>query len=213
MRDLERRVFQAEKLSSLGQLAASVAHEINNPMTAISQPLRRIAPTAHVRRRLTPGAEADHDKLKKIAGQQRTEFFDSREDLVSLFSPAGQTRADVDLCSTVDLAVKVGADRCARSARRDRRERFMDKVLAGWRSSLQSGAGLRQPHHQCLPRDEDRRVPDSADRADGVRRGSSRLGSTTGDGHRASTFSLKSSSHFSPPRQMAKAFVPGRLIV
>jgi signal transduction histidine kinase len=35
MRELERRVIQAEKLASLGQLAASVVHEINNPMTVI----------------------------------------------------------------------------------------------------------------------------------------------------------------------------------
>jgi PAS domain S-box-containing protein len=33
---LERRVYQSEKLASIGQLAAGIAHEINNPLTNIS---------------------------------------------------------------------------------------------------------------------------------------------------------------------------------
>lgn len=35
IKELESQVIQAEKLASLGQLAASVVHEINNPMTAV----------------------------------------------------------------------------------------------------------------------------------------------------------------------------------
>ena len=41
LRELEEQVIHAEKLATLGQLAAGVVHELNNPLTSISR-LRRL---------------------------------------------------------------------------------------------------------------------------------------------------------------------------
>ena len=99
VRELERRVIQAEKLSSLGQLAASVAHEINNPMTAVAG----YADSLLQNIRMKPGQEAEQQKLKKILeNSQRILRF--TRDLVSYSRPHDKPEP-TDLHGTLDLAV------------------------------------------------------------------------------------------------------------
>lgn len=42
MREMEKRIHQARRLSALGRLAAGVAHEIRNPLNAISMAIQRL---------------------------------------------------------------------------------------------------------------------------------------------------------------------------
>ncbi|HZH76566.1 MAG TPA: ATP-binding protein, partial [Archangium sp.] len=98
---LEQRVIQAEKLASMGQLAASVAHEINNPMTAVVTYADVL-----LQRALMAGtaAAADAEKLKKIleSGHRILRF---TRDLTSYARPAKERPEPVQLNALLDTAV------------------------------------------------------------------------------------------------------------
>jgi two-component system, NtrC family, sensor kinase len=100
-RELERRVVQAEKLASLGQLAASVVHEINNPMTAVST----YADALWRRAQGSPTADpADVDKYKRIVDNSERVLRFTR-DLVSYARPAHDRPEVVELSAVVDKAL------------------------------------------------------------------------------------------------------------
>ena len=97
MRELERRVIQAEKLASLGQLAASVVHEINNPMTAVST----YADALWRRAQTSPTADpADVDKYKRIVDNSERVLRFTR-DLVNYARPAKDKPEDIDLNAVI----------------------------------------------------------------------------------------------------------------
>lgn len=101
MRELERRVIQAEKLASLGQLAASVVHEINNPMTAVST----YADALWRRAQHSPTADpADVDKYKRIVDNSERVLRFTR-DLVNYARPARDKPEDIDLNAVIEKAI------------------------------------------------------------------------------------------------------------
>ncbi|HYV46388.1 MAG TPA: ATP-binding protein [Myxococcaceae bacterium] len=101
VKELEKRIIQAEKLASLGQLAASVVHEINNPMTAVAT----YADALLQRNVLNPKADpADQDKLRKIIDNSNRILRFTR-DLVSYARPADDKPEKVDLHKLLDMAV------------------------------------------------------------------------------------------------------------
>ena len=101
MRELERRVIQAEKLASLGQLAASVVHEINNPMTAVST----YADALWRRGQASPTADpADVDKYKRIVDNSERVLRFTR-DLVNYARPAKDKPEDIDLNAVIEKAL------------------------------------------------------------------------------------------------------------
>ncbi len=84
IRSLERQVIQAEKLATLGQLAAGVVHELNNPLTSIS-----VYADYLVKLLDKEGLAQDLDKAKKIVdGAARIQKL--TRDLMSYARPSGE---------------------------------------------------------------------------------------------------------------------------
>jgi len=84
MRSLERQIIQAEKLATLGQLAAGVVHELNNPLTSIS-----VYGDYLVRLFERGGEKGDLDKANKIVeGAARIQKL--TRDLMSYARPSGE---------------------------------------------------------------------------------------------------------------------------
>ncbi len=66
--DMERRLEKAERLSALGQLAAGVAHEIRNPLNAISMAAQRL------KRDFTPLDNAKADEFQNLSSVIKDEI-------------------------------------------------------------------------------------------------------------------------------------------
>ncbi|HEX5745226.1 MAG TPA: ATP-binding protein [Archangium sp.] len=98
---LEQRVIHAEKLASMGQLAASVAHEINNPMTAVVAYSESLLQRSMM---MGSAGAADSEKLRKIleSGQRILRF---TKDLTSYARPAKDKVERVQLNALLDKAV------------------------------------------------------------------------------------------------------------
>jgi signal transduction histidine kinase len=56
MAEANRRLIQAEKLASIGRLAATIAHEIRNPLTSVKLNIQKVAEDAGV-------GEADREHI------------------------------------------------------------------------------------------------------------------------------------------------------
>jgi two-component system, NtrC family, sensor kinase len=84
VRSLERQVIQAEKLATLGQLAAGVVHELNNPLTSIS-----VYGDYLVKLLEKVGERGDVDKANKVVeGAHRIGKL--TRDLMSYARPSGE---------------------------------------------------------------------------------------------------------------------------
>jgi two-component system, NtrC family, sensor kinase len=102
-RELERRIVQAEKLASLGQLAASVVHEINNPMTAVATYADALLQRALLAPRADP---AEVEKFRRIVDNAERVLRFTR-DLVSYARPAQEKPEEVELSELVERAVSL----------------------------------------------------------------------------------------------------------
>ena len=107
LRALQSPVLHAEKLATVGQVAAGVAHEINNPLTSIQMCAEAVL------RKATLAAEGrvpnviepiDIERLRKIQeGAERIRKFS--RDLTSYARPSGRDLEEVNLNDVVEHAL------------------------------------------------------------------------------------------------------------
>jgi two-component system, NtrC family, sensor kinase len=107
LRQLQSQVIHAEKLATVGQIAAGVAHEINNPLTSIQVCASTVARKAGlaIEGKGPPSFDSsDLDRLKKIEeGAERIRRF--ARDLVSYARPSGREVEDISVNEVLDQAL------------------------------------------------------------------------------------------------------------
>lgn len=95
MRGLEAQMAQRERLASLGNMAATVAHEIRNPLNAVSMGLQRLG--AEFR---TDDAE-EYERLVGLMHGEVRRLNGIVEEFLSLARPVALTVADVEVAAVL----------------------------------------------------------------------------------------------------------------
>ncbi len=99
---LQQQIVRAERLATLGELAAGVVHELNNPLTSITVYAEYL-----VRKLESQGAELpDVEKLRRIGASAQRILRFSR-DLVQYARPSGRDLELVDLAGVVRQSVSI----------------------------------------------------------------------------------------------------------
>ncbi|HVK75805.1 MAG TPA: ATP-binding protein [Kofleriaceae bacterium] len=96
LRELQDQIIQAERLATLGQLAAGVVHELNNPLTSITVYAEYLLKKAE-------RASADASDVEKLAriGQSAQRILRFARELVQYAKPVGDEIDVVDLNAVV----------------------------------------------------------------------------------------------------------------
>ena len=99
LRALNLHMVQAEKLASLGQIAAGVVHELNNPLTSI------VAYTEWLTRKLGPTGDPDSlERLRRI-GESSSRILRFTRDLVAYARPSSEVPVAVSLHTVIEQAL------------------------------------------------------------------------------------------------------------
>ncbi len=100
IRALQARVIQGEKLASVGQIAAKVVHELNNPLTAI------VTYSSYLTRKLERAGldAADTERLRRI-GESADRILRFSRELTAFARPDEESAGPVAIREVVDRAV------------------------------------------------------------------------------------------------------------
>jgi two-component system, NtrC family, sensor kinase len=100
LRALQSRIVQSEKLASVGQIAAKVVHELNNPLTAI------VTYAAFLTKKLERAGhdEADVERLRRI-GESADRILRFSRELTTYARPNEETASLVSIQEVVERAV------------------------------------------------------------------------------------------------------------
>ncbi len=139
LRETQDQLIQSEKLASLGQMAAGVAHEINNPLTSILI-------NTHLLLEDHTEAGEEQESLKLIADEAArcAQIVSGLLDFARQ-TPAQEARADVN--DIIDRTVQLHEMQA--SVRNIRIEKDLDRLAPSARPRPeQNPAGFLQPHHE-----------------------------------------------------------------
>jgi signal transduction histidine kinase len=99
LRALNSHMVQAEKLASLGQIAAGVVHELNNPLTSI------VAYTDWLIRKQGPAGDPDSlERLRRI-GESASRILRFTRDLVAYARPSSEVPVPVSVHTVIEQAL------------------------------------------------------------------------------------------------------------
>lgn len=99
LRALSSHMMQAEKLASLGQLAAGVVHELNNPLTSI------VAYTDWLIRKQGPSGDPDSlERLRRI-GESSSRILRFTRDLVAYARPSSEVPVPIAIHGVIEQAL------------------------------------------------------------------------------------------------------------
>ncbi|HSD90825.1 MAG TPA: ATP-binding protein [Kofleriaceae bacterium] len=99
LKRLEQHARRAERMATVGQLAAGVAHEIRNPMASISGSIELL--------RQSPQASEDDRTLMSIVQREVQRLNNLIGDLLDYANPRAKQTVDFDLGSLVEETVQV----------------------------------------------------------------------------------------------------------